>query len=158
MACSESCRCIHRKSCVGYTYITNNVAQEVSTNQLVSPGSVVRTSCIGTIVPTGNNALTVKANGTYKISARVLGFPTAVGSATTGTIQPSIIVNGLVVASAVVSVTNTNFPTEYEVRCITPVCCGDIITISNLGSFTLNLTATNAQGGYNVNIIIERYN
>lgn len=89
MACSGSCRCINRKSCVGYTYITNNVAQTVATNQLVSPGSVVRTSCIGTIVPTGNNSLTVKETGTYMISVQLIGTPTAVGSATTGTIQPT---------------------------------------------------------------------
>jgi predicted LPLAT superfamily acyltransferase len=44
------------------------------------------------------------------------------------------------------------------VRVVSPICCGDIITISNLGSFTLAMAASNTQGGYNVNILIERYN
>lgn len=158
MACSGSCRCINRKSCVGYTYITNNVAQTVATNQLVSPGSVVRTSCIGTIVPTGNNSLTVKETGTYMISVQLIGTPTAVGSATTGTIQPTILLNGLALSSPVVSVSATDSDKEFLVRVVSPICCGDVITISNLGSFTLTMAESNTQGGYNVNILIERYN
>lgn len=158
MACSGSCRCINRKSCVGYTYITNNVAQTVATNQLVSPGSVVRTSCIGTIVPTGNNSLTVKETGTYMISVQLIGTPTAVGSATTGTIQPTILLNGLALSSPVVPVSATDSDEEFLVRVVSPICCGDVITISNLGSFTLTMAESNTQGGYNVNILIERYN
>lgn len=158
MACSGSCRCINRKSCVGYTYITNNVAQTVATNQLVSPGSVVRTSCIGTIVPTGNNSLTVKETGTYMISVQLIGTPTAVGSATTGTIQPTILLNGLALSSPVVPVSVTDSDKEFLVRVVSPICCGDVITISNLGSFTLTMAESNTQGGYNVNILIERYN
>lgn len=158
MTCSGSCRCINRKSCVGYTYITNNVAQTVATNQLVSPGSVVRTSCIGTIVPTGNNSLTVKETGTYMISVQLIGTPTAVGSATTGTIQPTILLNGLALSSPVVPVSATDSDEEFLVRVVSPICCGDVITISNLGSFTLTMAESNTQGGYNVNILIERYN
>lgn len=158
MACSGSCRCINRKSCVGYTYITNNVAQTVATNQLVSPGSVVRTSCIGTIVPTGNNSLTVKETGTYMISVQLIGTPTTVGSATTGTIQSTILLNGLALSSPVVPVSATDSDKEFLVRVVSPICCGDVITISNLGSFTLTMAESNTQGGYNVNILIERYN
>lgn len=153
-----SCRCLNRKSCPGYTYITNNVAQTVPTNSLVSPGSVVRTSCIGNILPTGNNSLTVRKTGTYMISVQLVGTPTAVGTETTGTIQPAILINGMVVSSSVVPVTTTNYEAQYLVRAITPVCCGDIITISNLGTFTLTMDASNTQGGYNVNIVINRYN
>lgn len=158
MACSGSCRCIDRHSCVGYTYITNNVAQSIATNQLVGPGSVVRTSCIGTIVPTGNNSLTVNKTGTYFISVQLVGTPTAVGAETTGTVQPTILINGMAVSSPVVPVTTTDSDKSFEVRVIAPICCGDIITISNLGTFTLDMAASNTSGGYNVNIIIERFN
>lgn len=159
MACNEgSCKCINRKCCVGYTYITNNVAQNIATNQLVNPGSVVRASCIGTIVPTGNNSLTVNKTGTYLISVQLIGSPTAVGSDTSGTVQPTILINGMAVSSPVVSATTTDSDKEYLVRVISPLCCGDIITIANLGTFTLAMGASNTLGGYNVNIIIERFN
>lgn len=171
MACSGSCKCINRHSCVGYTYITNNVAQTVATNQLVSPGSVVRTSCIGTIVPTGNNSLTVNKTGTYLISVQLIGTATSSGTQTppeaafaeavavpTQTIQPTILINGLAVSSPVVSASTSESAKVYEVRVISPLCCGDIITISNLGSLILSMPASNTQGGYNVNIIIERFN
>ena len=144
-------------SCLGYTYITNNVAQSVAENNLVSPGSVVRTSCLGNIVPTGNNSLTVRRSGVYLIDVKLIGTPTAVGSETDGTINPAILVNGLVVASPSVTVTTTNYTTEFEVRVITPLNCGDVITIANLGTFTLTMNATNTQGGYNVNIVINKY-
>lgn len=155
-----SCKCINRKSCPGYTYITNNVAQTVSTNRLVMPGSVVRTSCIGTVVPTGNNSLTIKKTGTYMISVQLIGTPTApAGStATTGTIQPTITVNGTVISSAVVPVAATNYDAEFFVRVISPICCGDVVTISNLGTFTLTMAESNTLGGYNVNIVVERFN
>lgn len=158
MACGESCKCTNRRSCLGYTYITNNVAQSIATNQLVAPGSVVRASCVGTIVPTGNNSLTVNKTGTYLISVQLIGTPTAVGAITEGTIQPTILVNGMAISSPVVPVTTTDSDKSYEVRAITPLCCGDIITISNLGSFTLVMAASNTLGGYNINIIIERFN
>lgn len=161
MECNEgSCRCIHRTSCPGYTFITNNVAQTVATNQLVNPGSVVRTSCIGTIVPTGNNSLTVNKTGTYMISVQLIGTPSAPegSSGTTGTIQPTIYINGSAVSSPVVPVTTTNYDVEFEVRVITPLCCGDVVTVANTGTFTLTMAASNTLGGYNVNIIVERYN
>ena len=161
MACNEgSCKCINRPSCIGYTYITNNVAQTIATNQLVNPGSVVRTSCIGTIVPTGNNSLTIRKTGTYKISVQLIGTPSAPSGSTetAGTIQPTISVNGLAVSTEVVPVAATDYDTQYLVRVITPLCCGDIVTISNIGTFTLNMDASNSLGGYNVNIIVERYN
>lgn len=151
-------KCINRKSCLGYTYITNNAAQTVANDQLVNPGSVVRTSCIGTIVPTGNNALTVTKTGTYLIDVQLIGTPTAVGAETEGTIQPTISVNGLALSSPVVPVTATNYDTQFIARVITPLECGDIITITNLGSFTLAMDASNTLGGYNVNILIERFN
>lgn len=144
-------------SCLGYTYITNNVAQSVAENNLVSPGSVVRTSCLGNIVPTGNNSLTVRRSGVYLIDVKLIGTPTAVGTETDGTINPAILINGLVVASPSVTVTTTNYTTEFEVRVITPLNCGDVITIANLGTFTLTMNATNTQGGYNVNIVINKY-
>jgi hypothetical protein len=58
----------------------------------------------------------------------------------------------------VVPVAATNYDTQYLIRVITPLCCGDIVTISNIGTFTLNMAASNSLGGYNVNIIVERYN
>ena len=167
MACSGSCKCINRHSCVGYTYITNNVAQTVATNQLVSPGSVVRTSCIGTIVPTGNNSLTVNKTGTYMISVQLVGKATSSNppqeaaqaeAVPSQTIQPTILINGLAVSSPVVEASTSESAKMYEVRVISPLCCGDIITISNLGSLVLSMASSNTQGGYNVNIIIERFN
>lgn len=153
-----SCRCINRKSYPGYTSITNNVAQVVATDQLVNPGSVVRTSCVGNITPTGNNSLTVRQTGTYYIDVQLIGTPTAVGTETEGTIQPTITVNGLEVASAVVPVTATIYDTQFNVRAITPLNCGDVVTISNSGSFTLTMESANVLGGYNVSIVIERFN
>lgn len=169
MACSGSCKCIDRRSCIGYTYITNNVAQTVATNQLVNPGSVVRTSCIGTIVPTGNNSLTVNKTGTYLISVQLVGSAesstpapaenaVAAAAVPTDTIQPTIMINGMAVSSPVVSASASESDKIYEVRVISPLCCGDIITISNLGSMILTMSASNTLGGYNVNIIIERFN
>lgn len=153
-----SCRCINRKSYPGYTSITNNVAQTVATNQLVNPGSVVRTSCLGNVIPTGNNSLTIRNSGTYYIDVQLIGTPTAVGAETEGTIQPTISVNGMAVGSAIVPVTATIYDTQYNVRVITPLDCGDVVTISNLGSFTLTMDSANALGGYNVSIVIERFN
>lgn len=153
-----SCRCINRKSYPGYTSITNNVAQTVATNQLVNPGSVVRTSCLGNVIPTGNNSLTIKNSGTYYIDVQLIGTPTAAGTETEGTIQPTISINGLAVASSIVPVTATIYDTQYNVRAIAPLNCGDVITISNLGSFTLTMDASNTLGGYNVSVVIERFN
>lgn len=154
---SGSCKCINRKSGLGYTYITNNVAQTVATDQLVSPGMVVRTSCVGNVVPTGNNSLTINSTGIYYINVQLIGTPTATGTETEGTIQPTISVNGLVLSSPVVPVTATNYDTQFIVRAITPLYCGDVVTITNLGSFTLTMGASNTLGGYNVNIVIERF-
>ena len=92
------------------------------------------------------------------ISVQLIGTPTAVGSATTGTIQPTILLNGLALSSPVVPVSATDSDKEFLVRVVSPICCGDVITISNLGSFTLTMAESNTQGGYNVNILIERYN
>lgn len=152
--CNTPAVCSTRR---GYTYITNNLAQSVPTNGLVNPGTVVRTSCIGNITIQGNNSFVVNSSGTYYIDAIMYGTPTAVGSATTGTIQPTISVNGLVISSPVMSVTTTNFDTSYQVRAVMNLCSGDVITISNLGTFTLTLAGSNTQGSQNVNILIEKY-
>lgn len=140
----------------GYTYLTNNVAQTVATDQLVNPGSIIRTSCLGNIVPT-NNSMTVRTSGVYVIDVQIIGTPTAVGEATTGTIQPTIMINGLAVSSPVIPVTTTNYQTEFNVRVVSPIRAGSTITISNQGTFTLTLGASNTQGGYNVNVLIEKY-
>lgn len=152
-----SCKC-NRKSFPGYTYITNNIEQTVATDQLVIPGSVVRTSCIGTIVPTGNNALTITKTGTYLIDVQLIGTPVASGAETEGTIQPTISVNGLILSSPVIPVTATNYETQFLVRAITPLECGDVVTFTNTGSFSLEMAASNVLGGYNINIIFERFN
>lgn len=156
MVCYNYSNTVPRRT--GYTFITNNSAQTVATNQLVNPGSIVHTSCIGNIIPTGNNSLTFRSCGTYQIDVEIIGTPTAVGSETTGTIQPTINVNGMAIASPVINVTTTNYESQYNVRAITPIRAGDKVTISNLGSFTLTMGASNTLGGYNVNIIIKKLN
>lgn len=142
----------------GYTFITNNVAQTVATDQLVNPGTIVHTSCVGNILVTGGNAMTIRSCGNYLIDVSLVGTPTATGSGTTGTIQPTLSVNGMEIASPVVSVTTTNYETQYNVRAITPIKSGDKVTISNTGSFTLTMGASNTLGGYNVNVIILKLN
>lgn len=159
MACN-CCNIVPRKSYPGYTYITNNVAQSVIANGLVNPGSVARTSCTGNIAVVNNNSLVVRCQGTYMISVELTGTPTqpSGGSGTSGTIQPTISVNGLALSSPSVPVTTTIYDTQFVVRTVTPLKSGDVITISNLGTFTLTLAEANQLGGQNVNILIERYN
>lgn len=156
MVCYNYSNTVPRSS--GYTYITNNVAQTVATDQLVNPGTIVHTSCIGNIIVTGSNSMTIRSCGTYLIDVSIVGTPTATGSGTTGTIQPTLSINGMAVASSVVNVTTTNYDSQYNVKVVTPIKAGDKVTISNAGDFTLTMGASNTLGGYNVNVVIIKLN
>lgn len=133
---------------VGYTFITNNVAQSLTTGSSVNFGTIQETSCAQNIsLILNGQGLQIENCGTYLIDSNIIAtIATADAEATLG-----IYVNGVQMASIQTT-------TPFSVRGVFQLQCGDIISLQNVGESTLTLSANNQPGGYNVSTIIQRYN
>ena len=141
-----------KRSTPGYTYIRNNSAQTWETNGLLQVGNILAMSSANNILISGNS-LVVTNKGTYKLDITVIGTPATVSS----TVIPTINVNGVAIASASITGGATAVMDSYNVSTITSLNRGDIVTITNTGASALDISAV-TNPGYNVNIMIERFN
>lgn len=132
---------------VGYTFITNNVAQSLTTGSSVNFGTIQETSCAQNISLLMNGqGLQVEHCGTYLIDTNIIATTAADAEVTLG-----IYINGVQRAS----IQDT---APFSIRGVFQLQCGDIISLQNASESTLTLTANTQPGGYNVSTIIQRYN
>lgn len=149
-----ACNCYNKKrSTPGYTLIENSTLQTwAATGGLLQPGFILEQSSANNVTVSGNS-LTINNTGTYYIDVRVTGTP-ATASAT---VTPAININGFTVANNPRLGGATAVAEEFTVRVIENLKKGDIITISNIGASALNIDGVTTPG-YNVSIVIERFN
>lgn len=124
--------------------ITNNVAQTLNTDSVVSLGQVSPYN-------TGGQTLTITCSGLYYIDVQVIATPTASSTATL-----AININGVSMSSSSITTAATPAEQVFEIRGIFRLTKGDIITIVNSGAATLTLTAPTSTNSYNVSTIINR--
>lgn len=150
-----ACNCCNnrRRSTPGYTLVENSTAQTwAATGGLLQPGFALEHSSADNVTVSGNS-LTIENTGTYYIDVRVIGTPATASSTVISTIN----VNGSPIASTSKTGGATSVMDDFGVRTIEFLNKGDVITISNTGASALTIAGVTSPG-YNVSIVIERFN